>query len=119
MALRPRSLVTHDMMQKDRHCTYYMQVLPHRPVATFVSVRADLHTREQIAAVHLGRHPELLRLSLAQSGGQFGVPAEPWSFMHYGVLAEYIANVCETILPLRTTKVSVPRGISRPALQVM
>ncbi len=37
----------------------------------------------------------------------------------YGGGGEYMANVCETILPLSTTKVSVPRGISLPTLHVM
>jgi hypothetical protein len=37
----------------------------------------------------------------------------------YGVAAVHIANVWKTIFPLRTTNVSVPRGISRPAVQVM
>lgn len=32
---------------------------------------------------------------------------------------EYMANVCETILPLRTRNVSVPSGTSRPTLQVI
>ena len=33
--------------------------------------------------------------------------------------AAYMANVCETIFPFSTTKVSVPSGISLPTLQVM